>query len=316
MTMTIDGFRREIMAKMNEPCEGECAIYPLDLKKDNGVKCCGITLRRKGSQAAPVVCLESFYDRYQKGVAMEKLMDGIQDVMKRGGVTGGKIEKLVKNLGNYNLVLENLRCRLINYPANEDMLKEQVFRKVSDLALVLEVVIDGGDEDSMRMRVDRKLIREWGVPGEKLIEQALENGNRKNPAQFSSLETVLNRIWLKQQGETGSLGQQIQEALRIASDGESDLRVYVLTVKNGAFGAVAALYPGCLDTIAQGLRTDLLILPSSIHEVMVVPYPEWGDLDDFRGMVRSVNRGYLDMEDWLSDQVYVFRRGKSVLEAA
>lgn len=309
----VEKFRQEIMERMENIYGKEYEIFPEDLKKNNGVKHYGISLRKRESHTAPVIYLESFYEEYQNGVSIEDVIREIGD-MVRGAVSAEEIGKLAENLKNFNLTQENLRCRLINYRANEEALKDQVFRRVSDLALVVEIVVNRDNSGCLTIRVRKELAREWGIEEEDLIDRALENGSRKNPVRFLCLESLLTGIAKETQEEPGTLAEQIQKAIEKISVVGLDL--YVLTVKEGTLGAAAVMYPGCLETIAQGLGSDLLILPSSVHEVLIAPYAEWGELDSFREMVRSVNRECVDAEDWLSDQVYVFRRKCLMLEAA
>lgn len=92
--------------------------------------------------------------------------------------------------------------------------------------------------------------------------------------------------------------------------------MYVLTNQRGIYGAAAMLYPELLKDFAERQKTDLVILPSSVHEVLLVPVRGSLDFAWFRCMVRSINRSEVPPEDWLSDQVYVYRRREGRVKIA
>ncbi len=88
----------------------------------------------------------------------------------------------------------------------------------------------------------------------------------------------------------------------------------VITNRQRSLGAAAILCPETFKLLKERLGTDqLIVLPSSIHEVIVVTADEEADLDAFRNMVREVNDTQVSAEDRLSYNVYGWRDG--VLQA-
>ena len=80
-------------------------------------------------------------------------------------------------------------------------------------------------------------------------------------------------------------------------------------------GAVGMLRTDLLEKFAEKGGGDHYILPSSIHEVLLLKDDEI-PVDELRRMVRSVNRGVVDEMDRLSDEVYYYRRGRGKVEIA
>ncbi|MBS5062662.1 MAG: hypothetical protein KHZ58_02695, partial [Hungatella hathewayi] len=66
---------------------------------------------------------------------------------------------------------------------------------------------------------------------------------------------------------------------------------------------------------ADLLEQDLLILPSSIHEVLLLPYAEDICMEDLFQMVRHVNQTEVPVEDRLSDEVYRYKRAEDCIIA-
>ena len=84
--------------------------------------------------------------------------------------------------------------------------------------------------------------------------------------------------------------------------------MYVMSNSVGIYGAAVVLYDGELRRLASALGRDLIILPSSVHEVLVIPYNEELVIRDLREMVRHVNESEVPEEEVLSDNVYRYNR--------
>lgn len=81
---------------------------------------------------------------------------------------------------------------------------------------------------------------------------------------------------------------------------------YVVTNNIGINGASVILYPDMLREIAAKLGGDFYVLPSSIHEVLVVSASEDVDEKSLKKMVEDINRNYLLPDEYLSDNVYKY----------
>ena len=88
----------------------------------------------------------------------------------------------------------------------------------------------------------------------------------------------------------------------------AERNLLILTNRSGVYGASAILYEGVLKNIAQRLGSDLVILPSSVHEVILLPYEDERRMEGLERMVREINQTVLPEEEVLSDQVYVYNR--------
>ena len=69
-------------------------------------------------------------------------------------------------------------------------------------------------------------------------------------------------------------------------------------------GASVILYPDVLRMAAKKLGGDLLVLPSSIHEVILVRHENIGEYDKIAEFVKEINQKEVLSEDVLSDSVY------------
>ena len=116
-----------------------------------------------------------------------------------------------------------------------------------------------------------------------------------------------------------SIGQVIaglsgdEEIGNMADECRDDEGMYVLTNEEKYLGAVCVCYPGVLERIADTFGRSFFVLPSSIHECIIVPETGEDFEGDLQEIVREVNRLYVSEEEYLSDNVYYYDRKEKVL---
>ncbi len=89
--------------------------------------------------------------------------------------------------------------------------------------------------------------------------------------------------------------------------------MFILTNESRLNGATCMLYENVLDKFANEIKSDLYILPSSIHEVIILPKKEWYKKSDLESMINEVNTDNLSVDEILSDRVYMFERKNGIL---
>ena len=91
-------------------------------------------------------------------------------------------------------------------------------------------------------------------------------------------------------------------------------QMYVISKKDGMFGAVAMLDKAVQAQLQQIFAGNYFVLPSSVHEMLCIS-ADTADLDDLAFMVRSINRDQVAEEDRLSNHVFTIDRGSLVVAA-
>lgn len=92
--------------------------------------------------------------------------------------------------------------------------------------------------------------------------------------------------------------------------------MYVLTNAEKMNGAAAILDSKTMEGISEKLGGDFVIIPSSIHEVIILPL-NTADTDTLNGMVNDVNASEVAPLDVLSNHVYKYdATAKKVVIAA
>lgn len=84
--------------------------------------------------------------------------------------------------------------------------------------------------------------------------------------------------------------------------------LYILTNREKCLGAVSIAIPGEAELIAEQIRSDYYVLPSSIHECLILPDDGSYEEETLNQLVRSVNMTQVDPSEVLSDHVYHYSR--------
>lgn len=205
--------------------------------------------------------------------ANEKEMDNMK--------TNLDIERMVKlMIENYSVAKENIVMRLIN-KANVD--DSEVYVPMEDLAFVFRLKLD----KSRLAKVTETMVDRWGVDIKTLLKDAQDTTERLEPLMLQTLPGVLG----------GMFGVDV---------GSEDSSIYVVSTESMVGGAVALFYPTTIRKLMTRLNTSkLLVIPSSIHEFLVMPFGEV-DTDYINSVIKDVNETQVAPNERLSDHAYAY----------
>ena len=189
---------------------------------------------------------------------------------------------------HWEKVKDKVVYRLINRERNKKLLKQVPHKEILDLAMVFYVAFD---HESFMM-INHGFCREWNITKEEVMKVAKENTPKLFPMQMMMPEDVIRKVFGI--GETESVF--------------SSIPIYFVTNKYSLYGAGAILYPEVLSELAEKLNSDLYLLPSSIHEFCIIKAEEDHNQNSLISMVREINRSTVDKEDFLGDNIYLYKR--------
>ena len=293
--MSFEGFCTYIKNGIQQRLEYSCQVMTHNYLKNNGVTLCGLTIMTKESNISPTIYLNGFYERYV--YEAESLQQIEADVM----------ETYRRNKTDHNLDVsfftewENARQRiifkLVNYEANRELLKDVPHRRILDLAMVYSCLVENGITGSATILIHNQHLKLWGTGEEELFHTAMENTPYFQKEKLTGMDSVIEYL-------TGQkLGNDILDGI---------CSMYVLTVENNLNGAGAVLYKDLLKGFADRMENDFYILPSSVHEMILLP-SFTDDVESLSKMVKEVNATQLKPEDVLSDHAYVYRRADNTI---
>lgn len=299
-----ESFMEEIRAEVKKLCGENYIVKTMEMLKNNGMIMDGLSISEKWSTTAVIMYMEGYFGRYQKGEKIKELAHEIyQEYMEQKATD--KIDVRISTWKDFGSIRENIVCRLVNAGMNAAHLSNVPYIPVTDLAVVFYIYIGDCRHGQLFSAVTNRHTKIWGVSAEELYAQALQNTPRLFPAKLNSMEEVIANL----------LDEEYPpETLSEFSEGNMP-PLYVLSNRYAKNGAAALLYPNMLKQAAEKLKSDLLILPSSIHEVILIPYKN-ENIDHLEDMVKNVNKDNVPLHERLSDHVYLYRRHCNQLSKA
>lgn len=262
--------------------------------KGNGVVLTGIVIVCENENVAPCIYMDRYFVMYKSGTSMEDILKQVSDAynMKRAGMPSSKIHI------DINEMKDRIFMKLINYEANIDMLKTCPHIIQEDMAITFRLLFGKNDDGIASALIDNNQFSELDMSKNQLYELAKENMARIFPARIDRLVDILE----------AATDLDISEL-----DVESPVELYVLTNDSGINGATCMFYSNVLDE-AKKMIGDFYILPSSIHEVILMPKSPVIDVDELNCMVRDINKYVVDSRDVLSNNVYEYDEAEKQLK--
>lgn len=221
---------------------------------NNGVrinKMTCLTFIDRKSGLTPTIHLDDFYEKYRAGMSMEEIVKQMISCYQKTKVMGSPN---FRYLYEWQCVRPLVAYKVVNRERNGELLAKVPHKDFLDLSKVFYIYLK---EVGGTILVDHQLCKQWGIGMEELEEAAEANTPKLQPTRLQQMENLILELF----------GEDLCEF----------------------FGAAAILFPGELQKIAERLNNDLYILPSSIHEVLLLPVLEDADLDFLKEMVHEVN---------------------------
>ena len=267
--MNYTEFMNAMLCEIRGQVDAQVRTELYTVTKNNGTRRTGILFKQEDSNLAPTIYLEEFYQKYLKGQQVPDLADSICSIYQEIRV---KKTCDCQNLFDFNHVKEHIVYKLIRRDANEELLKQIPYELFLDLAVVYYIQIDNTRFGSAAIQIRNEHLRYWRVEKEEIRRLAEKNTPRIYPA-------------------------QIQKIVRF---------MYVATNEQCSLGAAVMRYPDFREKVRGMIRGDFYILPSSIHEVILVPESFGLEPERMQEMVKEINQTGVAPEEVLSDSVYYF----------
>lgn len=277
-------FLQVVEQKLQEEIGENITIMQRETMKNNGVIYKGILFCQKDINISPTIYMEEFYKAYCKG---EDVTDIIRELLRVYDKV--RFHKPCEGISplKYDWVKDKIVMRLVNMKYNEEQLKDISFVPYLDLAVVFHVLMDVSAHGIVSMMIRKEHMEMWGVTEKELYDAALKNAPVLLPYNFFELSSFLCE-------KTGVSSQGVKSTM------------FVLSNKIQNYGASVILYPGCLEEIGNILESDFYLIPSSVHEMLVVPKQFAVEEKEFCEMIRYVNCVELEPDEVLSDHPYFY----------
>lgn len=289
----------------------ERKVEIMEVLKNNNIKLQGVYLPgTKSYTSVPLLYLESYYQELEDGKKLEDVWQKIAQDYQKCQEAEISIDGISSREWDYETIKKSLTVYVRNAQENTDFLASCPHEIREDLALVygFHVLVDGEKAGSAIINYDR--LRWLGVSEEQLKQDAWENMKQSNPPCFLDLQDMLAKMY------SDELGDVKAGSLEYLEDVDPNAMMYVLTNSNQVNGAVYMCDEEVMSLIAEKLGSDLIVIPSSIHETIILKETENVSVTELNAMVEAVNEEAVTPQEKLGNSVYRFDREAQRLEKA
>ena len=280
----------------------EAEVFIHRVTKNNGIVLDGIVIMKNGSNFSPTIYLNGYYSMYLSGCELDEIVRKVYDIYLN---SIGNVTIPDDFFMSFEKLRNNVAFRVINYERNEKLLENIPFRRFKNLAIVYFVVIDDIEEGRGIVTIYNNHVGYWNISEDILYNCAMINTPRLYPAEIKPMNQVVSDMILKESNE-----DNIEELIAHVNRMNEEFPMYVLTNSYRSYGASCMLYDGLLMKFARHIEADLYIVPSSVHEIILIPVDGDVTKEGLDEMVRNVNSTELSKEEILSDTAYLFTREK------
>lgn len=304
--MNFEEFKQAVVDNVKDFLPGKYEDSEIGIKqvvKNNDTVLDAVTIQDPDSNVSPVIYLNNFYEDYEKGKDLDQVIGDIADVYVENAVSQQMDSSVVTD---FEKAKGNIIPRLVNAEENQELLSERPHKIMDDLAVTYHIELVNNGNASMSVAVTNAILDVYGITSEELHDTAIANLESQMPTSFQGMTEVVKEAALHDMIEV--LDGDIEEAKRVV-DGmyppQEDI-MFVLSNEQKLNGAAVALNEKAMEMVSEKIGGDFFVLPSSIHELLIVPKAAGVELSELENMVQEVNATQVAPEEKLSDHVYEY----------
>ncbi len=290
--MNYESFKTTVLNRLSEDIPDPKQIRIRPVARNNGERLDGLVILEGGVNIGPTLYLDHYYRRFLGGSSFQTVYRQIVDNYERNK-TQQRID--VSFFTDFTRVRPHILAKLVNREKNKELLESVPHIPFLDLAIVFTCLFPVDPEiGNATILIDDTHLSLWDTTAEELMPLAMENARRVLAPNLRDINRVLKDL-LEQTGDVS-----------LPPEEDPLFPMYVLTNEQNLFGAICMAFDGLLETYAAQFGSGFYILPSSIHELILVPSQKNDRMEDFSRMVREVNETQVAPEDILSDHAYYY----------
>ena len=286
-------FIEKIVNLLQERMGADYKVKVTNVTKNNDIRLVGVIMMRESDRISPTIYLEEPYRQYLAGVDMQEIVDRIVTLYKE---QVRDINFDIDFFKEFGYVRDRIFHKVINYEKNKKLLEDVPHFRWCDLAVVFYYAMEEKAMGKASILIHNNHLAMWEQTADELYQIAQCNMKRCMPELLLPMYELIEKM----------TGVKLKQ-----TDG---VRMYVLTNQAKLNGASVMLYSDKIRELADRLHSDLVILPSSVHEVLILPDDHEQNYDFYRQMVEEVNTTQVEPEEILSYNLYRYSRKKEEIE--
>ena len=290
--MTYKEFESEMQRRIQSMIGSRVTVTPQISLKNNQTFQHGLLFRETpknpGISISPIVYLDDFYCDYLDGTSLEEIEEKL---LKAYGIALESSAISLEYSTCFDRSKGNIVYRLINRDMNKEMLQNMPHVPYLDLAIVFYCILKFTDDLMACFPIMNEYLEQWNLQVEDLQKYTQQNTPRELPYSFQTVQTVLS--------ESGEYAPSLFPE-------NPATQLWVLTNQFRQHGAACILYDHVLAEIGKTLGEDYYVIPSSIHEVLIIRSSQTEDVFELSNVIKEVNATALLKADILSSHPYFY----------
>lgn len=270
--------------------------------KNNNVEKDALVIFNEDSNLTPTIYLNDLYEQYESGKSMEDILTAIAEM---------RVESDLKNtfdesvLMDFEQVKDRIVPRLVNAEMNQEMLDERPHKEMDDLAIIYAVVVERSETGIASVPVTNDMMGSYAISTDELHDIAVSNMEAITPSIFQSLHDMVGASLINNVIDEFTSEEEAREMLDMMLPAD-DCKMFVISNECGINGATAVLDEQIMGKVTEQLGEDFYVLPSSIHECIVMPNDGHIEVSALIGIVQEANATVVNPQERLSDHVYQY----------
>ena len=269
----------------------------------NNATLSSITIQSPDSNVSPTIYLDNYFAQYQDGKDMGLIMTDIARLRMEHELDQSFD---VNSITDFDQVKDKIAARLVGAEGNEKLLENRPYTMVDDLAVTYCVMLEDSPDGSMSVPITTALMENYGINAEQLHALAMTNMDQLSPATFKSMNEVMKEMMMPQMLEQCGGDEVLADQMMSAMCPPDVGNMYVLSNEQKLNGAAVLLNESVMEQVAEKVGGEFYILPSSIHETLIIPKSAGMERAELENMVQEVNATQVAPQDRLSDHVYTY----------
>lgn len=300
--MNMEQFINIIVEKVKEKMalgefeHGEVVVTNTVKANDNVVH--GISIRNTEEGAFPIIYLEEYYKDYNDGVTVDEIVENIANIYHHSSSLNPDCILSME----YAAIKDKLAVLLMDRDKNEKYLQKVIYKPVGNgFVIVPYFIVTENEKGLSKITITKDMAEVYNYDIDTLIDTAFANTIEKYTPVFGDLLAFVFNSEAKYSKKVNPMRKDFEMP-------KQDLPMCLLSNTNTMNGAIALFYPGIIERIGEILDSSYYILPSSLHEVIIVPQNINHSDADMKRLVYEVNRETVPLEDMLSDKVLFYNK--------
>ena len=257
-----------------------------------------ITVRPTDSSIGVNISVEKAFAAYENGTPIPEIAEHFADAVEKGFRESPQVD--LESLSDYEQMKSKLSMEVVSAEKNAELLESVPHERMEDMAVVYRFVLDQTDSGNGTILVTNQLLDQYGITKEQLRADAMENAPEIRPSEIRGMSEVMSEL------APGMMPEVAPE----------DEQMFVATVPDKIHGAGVIAYPNFMEDAAEKMGGDFFVLPSSIHEVLLVRDNGQMTAKELENMVKEVNATQVEPADQLTDHVYHYDSQNHLFELA